>query len=230
MEPERQSTPPGSPNLPEVVVRTLRHEVGDLLQTVYATAAILQERLPADWALERRIVADLRARGEACKNLLDAVHDLVCPMILNAEPVNLAELASALVGAASARHPQLLVRAEGGPVPAVQGDAKRLAQLGNLLLSHACQRARNQVSFRTQQGRGEVEWVVTDDGAEVPADQLERLFTPFATTRHSFGTLAVALAQKIAQLHGGRVVAANRPEGGFRVQVILPLTPPGKKA
>lgn len=230
MDPELQSTPPGAPSLPEVVVRTLRHEVGDLLQTVYATAAILQERLPADWALERRIVADLRTRGEACKNLLDAVHDLVCPMMLNAEPVNLAELASALVGTAGARHPQLHVRAEGGPVPTIQGDSKRLAQMGNLLLGHACQRARKQVSVRTQAGRGEVEWVVTDDGPEMPAEQMERLFTPFATTRHSFGTLAVALAQKIAQLHGGRVAAANRPGGGFQVQAVLPASPPGRKA
>jgi signal transduction histidine kinase len=207
MESERQATPPGSPSLPEVLVRTLRHEVGDLLQTVYATAAILQERLPADWALERRIAADLRARGEGCKNLLDAVHDLVCPMTLNAEPVNLAELASALVGAAAARHPQLELRAEGGPVPSGLGDPKRLAQLGNLLLSHACQRARKQVTFLTRAGRGEMEWVVTDDGPEMPADQVERLFAPFTTTRHTFVTLAVALAQRIAQLHGGRVAA-----------------------
>jgi signal transduction histidine kinase len=71
--------------------------------------------------------------------------------------------------------------------------------------------------------------VVTDDGPEMPADQVERLFVPFTTTRHSFGTLAVALAQKLAQLHGGRVAAANRPEGGFRVQVVLPVTPPGTK-
>jgi signal transduction histidine kinase len=230
MEPERQSASPASPNLPEVVVRTLRHEVGDLLQTVYATAAILQERLPADWALERRIVGDLRTRGEACKNLLDAVHDLICPMMLTSEPVNLAELASALVGTAAARHPQLQMQAEGGPVPTVRGDSKRLAQLAQLLLSHACQRARKQVVIRTQEGREGVEWVVTDDGPEMPADQLERLFTPFATTRHTFGTLAVALAQKIAQLHGGRVEAANRPEAGFRVQAVLPTTPPGRKA
>jgi signal transduction histidine kinase len=230
MDPERQSTSPGAPSLPEVVVRTLRHEVGDLLQTVYATAAILQARLPADWTLERRIIADLRTRGEACKNLIDAVHDLIYPMILNPEPVNLAEMASALVGTAGARHPQLHVRAEDGPVPTIQGDSRRLAQMGTLLLGHACQRAQKEVSVQTRAGRGEVEWVVTDDGPEMPAEQLDRLFAPFASTRHSFGSLAVALAQKIAQLHGGRVAAANRPGGGFQVQAVLPAATTGKKA
>jgi two-component system sensor histidine kinase MtrB len=225
MEPERQASSPDGPSLPEVVVRTLRHEVGDLLQTVYATAAILQERLPADWALERRIVADLRTRGEACKNLLDTVHDLVCPMALNAEPVNLAEVASALVGTASARFPQVRIQAEGAPSANVVGDAKRLAQMGSLLLSHACQRGPKQVTFRTQPGVAGVQWTVTDDGPEVPADQLDRLLTPFASTRHSFPTLVVALAHKIAALHGGELTAANRPGGGFMVQVTLPGKP-----
>src|SRR5262245_1200892 len=72
----------GAHNLPEALARTLRHEVGDLLQTVYATVAILQERLPRDWSLERRVLTDLRGRAEVCKNLLDNVHDLVCPVSL----------------------------------------------------------------------------------------------------------------------------------------------------
>src|SRR5262245_19545532 len=61
-------TPPRS--LPEAITRTLRHEVGDLLQTLYATVAILQKRLPADWDLERRILSDMRRRAESCKHML----------------------------------------------------------------------------------------------------------------------------------------------------------------
>jgi signal transduction histidine kinase len=225
MEPERQPSSPRGPSLPEAVVRILRHEVGDLLQTVYATAAILQEKLPSEWALERRIVADLRTRGEACKNLLDTVHDLVCPMAMSEDRVNLAEMASALVATAAAHFPQLRLHAEGAPAANLLGDARRLSQMGNLLLIHACQRARNQVTVRTQSGVDGVEWTVTDDGPEMPAEQLDRLFTPFATTRHSLPTLAVALAHKIATLHGGTMTADNRPGGGFQVQVTLPAPP-----
>ena len=39
--------------LQEILVRTLRHEVGDLLQTVYSTVAILQDRIPPQQALEQ---------------------------------------------------------------------------------------------------------------------------------------------------------------------------------
>src|SRR5207302_971864 len=119
MEPARPTSQAAAPSMSEVVVRVLRHEVGDLLQTVYATAAILQEKLPRDWSLERRIVGDLRTRGEACKNLLDTVHDLVCPMLLNPEPVYPAEVAAALVSTAGAHHPRLQIQAEGPSVPAI---------------------------------------------------------------------------------------------------------------
>jgi signal transduction histidine kinase len=212
------------------MVRTLRHEIGDLLQTVYATAAILQERLPSDWQLERRIVADLRQRGETTKNLLDTVHDLVCPLLLNVEPVDLAEVASRAAASTAVRHPRLQISAEAGGPAVVQGDARRLAQAAHLILVPACQLARKRVELRTkaEPNRGEVEWTVVDDGPGMPAEQLERVFVPFSTTRHSFPSLALSLSRKIVQLHGGRITAENGPEGGFRVQVLLPCQAPAE--
>jgi hypothetical protein len=56
-----------SPRLVETIARTLRHDVGDLLQTVYSTAGIHQTRLPRDQNLERRLLADPRTRAETCK-------------------------------------------------------------------------------------------------------------------------------------------------------------------
>jgi len=52
---------PRPQTVPEAIVRTLRHEVGDLLQTVYAAVAILKDRLPAECQTERRILIDMRA-------------------------------------------------------------------------------------------------------------------------------------------------------------------------
>ena len=55
----------------EAIARTLRHEVGDLLQTVYAAVAILKERLPAECQAERRILTDMRtARNRAATSLI----------------------------------------------------------------------------------------------------------------------------------------------------------------
>ena len=48
------------------------------------------------------------------------------------------------------------------------------------------------------------------------------LTAPFSTTHFAQFGLGLALARRVAELHGGRVGAANRPEGGFRVVLTLP--------
>jgi len=60
----------------------------------------------------------------------------------------------------------------------------------------------------------------------MPDEQIEQLFTPFTTTRHGLAGLGMALAHRIISSHGGRMSAENVPDGGFRVQVILPVAPP----
>src|SRR5262249_61520139 len=76
-------------SLPEKLARTLRHEVGDFLQKLYASVAILQSRLPPEWDLERDILARLHHRAEQCKELLDAVQDFLCPIYLNPQRIDL---------------------------------------------------------------------------------------------------------------------------------------------
>jgi signal transduction histidine kinase len=211
-------------SLPEAVTRTLRHEVGDLLQTIYATVAILQRRLPNEYALERRVLADLRARAETCKQLLDTVHDFVCPITLSAETIDLADLADRLKESAASRHPELVIQTEASSRPQIQGDPRRLAQAGELLLDNACEAAARHVWFHTghDSSSGMIEWTITDDGPGVTPDQLEQLFVPFLTTRQGRPGVGLALAHKIVTLSDGQISAENMEGGGLRVRVLLP--------
>ncbi|HLN31423.1 MAG TPA: HAMP domain-containing sensor histidine kinase [Gemmataceae bacterium] len=215
-------------SLPEAVARTLRHEVGDLLQTVYATAAILQRRLPEGYVLERRILSDMRARAEVCKNLLDVVHDYVCPITVSPQELDLADVATALVTEASSHHEKLHFHNEIAARPRVMADVRRLAQLGDCLLANACEAASHQIWFHTiaDSASGTAQWSIIDDGPGLPEDQLEYLFTPFFTRRHGHAGLGLALARKLVTLQGGEITAENVPDGGFRVCVSFPLAGP----
>jgi two-component system sensor histidine kinase CpxA len=70
---------------------------------------------------------------------------------------------------------------------------------------------------------------VTDCGPGVPPEALEKLFRPFyriddARGRQTGGVgLGLAIADRAIRLHGGAVVAANRPEGGLMIEMTLPL-------
>jgi signal transduction histidine kinase len=218
----------GDRGLSERLARTLRHELGDFLQKVYATVAILQKRLPPDWAQERDVLGRLRVRAESCKHLLDAVQDFLCPVSLACEPIDLAQVAATLVAAAVKHHPQLAITVGTAAPAVITADPGRVSQVGDILLANACEAAHQRVAFDTlvHPDKGEVECTVTDDGPGVQADAMARLFTPFFTTRTGHAGLGLALAHKIVLLHGGRINATNLPEGGFRMSVVLPVEPP----
>ncbi|HXI03105.1 MAG TPA: ATP-binding protein, partial [Candidatus Saccharimonadales bacterium] len=65
---------------------------------------------------------------------------------------------------------------------------------------------------------------VADNGPGFPGEILDRLFTPFVTTKESGTGLGMALAQKVVVSHDGSIEAANRPGGGGVVRVVLPLS------
>jgi signal transduction histidine kinase len=68
---------------------------------------------------------------------------------------------------------------------------------------------------------------VTDDGPGVPPEQLSKLAEPFfradqARSGENGAGLGLAIAQAIADGHGGRLVLANRAPRGFSAKLILP--------
>jgi len=212
----------------EMVVRTLRHEVGDLLQSVYSAVAILQERLPRGQSLERTILSDLRGRAEVCKNELDATHDLVCPLNLNLDWVELSELASAIAGAFSLKHPGLQIVCEATRPIKVWGDATKLSQAGTMLMLSLCQAARSRIVIRVtdQPSEGTAQWSFTHDGQAATAEQLSWVTSPFNTTRNARFGLGLALASRVAEMQGGHLSTTETEGGGFQVVMTLPAANP----
>jgi signal transduction histidine kinase len=72
---------------------------------------------------------------------------------------------------------------------------------------------------------------VDDDGPGIPIESLEIVFRPFqrleaSRNRETGGAgLGLTIARAFARSHGGDIVLTNRPEGGLRAEIILPLMP-----
>lgn len=97
--------------------------------------------------------------------------------------------------------------------------------VGNALKYGKCAR----LSMTTTDG-GQCRLWIDDDGPGVDPAQHEQLFTPFfrgetSRNRDTGGIgLGLSIAQDVVLAHGGEIHLDNRPEGGLRVTVILPLT------
>jgi two-component system nitrogen regulation sensor histidine kinase GlnL len=64
---------------------------------------------------------------------------------------------------------------------------------------------------------------VTDDGAGIPKDMMESLFTPFFTTKSKGTGLGLAICHKIVTEHRGMIRVDSEPGKGSNFTVMLPL-------
>jgi signal transduction histidine kinase len=74
-----------------------------------------------------------------------------------------------------------------------------------------------------------IEIDIDDEGPGIPQQELTRVLEPFyrieeSRSRETGGVgLGLAITQSIVQAHGGRLTLSNRPTGGLRARIALPL-------
>ena len=67
-------------------------------------------------------------------------------------------------------------------------------------------------------------WIsVADSGSGIPADELNRIFEPFYTTKQKGTGLGLMIVQRILRAHGGRVELESRVGKGTTFRLWLPL-------
>lgn len=78
-----------------------------------------------------------------------------------------------------------------------------------------------EVTARADDGQAVLE--VADTGPGIPPAHLARLFEPFFTSKETGLGLGLVVSHRIARDHGGCLRAGNRPEGGARFTLRLPM-------
>lgn len=116
----------------------------------------------------------------------------------------------------------------------IQCDAGRLMQvifdlLANAQQAVAARAEKGDIALRTSLVHEESgDWAkleVVDNGPGIPEVYLNRVFEPFFTTREGGSGYGLYLASEITRELGGRITAANNPEGGACLTVWLPIDP-----
>jgi PAS domain S-box-containing protein len=121
-----------------------------------------------------------------------------------------------------------------GDLPVIRGDRVQLQQVVMNLVVNACDAMRETAGERAIHIRSRldagtsVELSVSDLGHGIAEGELERIFTPFVTTKSEGIGLGLAICRTIVHAHRGKLWASNNSGAGatFHFTLPVPVPPP----
>ena len=148
-----------------------------------------------------------------------------------AEPlsgVNLSELARACCERAA--RSGVAIRCETVETPLIMARPLAMQRAIDNLISNAARHAGGEILVRTSVEGRRMAVAVFDRGPGIPAEMLEHVKQPFARldasrTGQAGAGLGLAIAERIAVLHGGRVELLPRDGGGLEARLVLETVP-----
>ena len=213
------------------------HELRTPLTALHLQLQSAQRRLPAAPAdASQRIQSAIRAScrlGDLIETLLDVSRITTGRFTIAREHVDAAAVLRDIVEhfRESARHAKCELTVHADEPTRGDWDQLRLGQaVGNLLSNAIKYAAGKPIDVRVEREDGHLVVAVCDQGPGIPEADLPRIFERFErgfSVRHYGGLgLGLYVTRQIAEAHGGRLEAANRPEGGARFTLRLPLEAP----
>jgi signal transduction histidine kinase len=199
------------------VAAELAHEIKNPLGAILGALDLLETAPPEEarrwWQIVRdearrldRVVTDALALGRD----VSAERREVAPAPLLDEVFALARERARAAGV------ELFERGAQAAAPAgLDPVLVRHALLNLVLNAIAIQPRGGRVEVAFEARNASVRFHVRDDGPGIPDELRERVFEPFFTTRATGSGLGLAVAQKVAAAHGGRLFLAG-PDEGFR--------------
>jgi len=207
----------------------IAHEVKNPLAGIRGAIQVIGGRMPKE-SRDAVVIKEIVSR-------IDALNELMKDLLLFARPPQphptLVDVASLIRSTAELLHLDPALKSVAvtvaGPVPPVEADAELLKIVfQNLLVNgaHAMQ-GQGRIDVTLQPRDGALRIDVRDTGPGIPPDVLEKLFTPFFTTKARGTGLGLSTAKRIMEAHGGTIAVQSSPGGGTTVALTLPLPDEG---
>lgn len=216
----------------ERIALSVSQELLRPLEAVAQGLAVLDRRLPeAGQGDFKRDVQRAIGAVEHLRDMLAQLDELarIGHLPENLERVSLADLASLAVDLCRDRIQDRDVRVEIRELPEVIGDRIRLLKLLRILVENAAQYSGDQPQPRLELGARSLGTkhvlYVRDNGAGIAPGDLEKVFDVFRRldSREAGTGVGLALARRIAEMHGGRIWAESAGQGqGSTFLVELP--------
>jgi signal transduction histidine kinase len=220
----------------------IAHEVKNPLASIEVMAGVLRRQF-RDTDDAREQLDDIIKEAKMANAIVVEVLEYVRPIQLQPERVRLDEVLTESLSIAEGKIPRGGIGfdiAINPDVPDIFADSHQLRQLFANLIANAFEamNGKGHVSIKATLVQGDVEPLdgthalpasvkieLKDDGPGISADDLERIFSPFFTTKPQGTGLGLAIVRKMVNAHDGRINASSAPGRGTTFTVTLPVTP-----
>jgi two-component system nitrogen regulation sensor histidine kinase NtrY len=217
------------------VAQRIAHEIKNPLTPIQLSAERLRRRLSADRSPEEKRLLD-EATGtiiqevDGLRQLVDEFSRFARMPALTPKPTDLARLLEGVVVLYRESHPSLAIRSVFSDLPPIEVDPDQIKRAVLNLVDNAVEAVG---------GTGEVvvqtEWlpeahrariVVADDGPGIAADDRDRLFVPYFSTKATGMGLGLPIVHQIVSDHGGTIRVEDNTPHGSRFVIELPAGRP----
>jgi len=218
----------------------IAHEVKNPLAGIEVMAGILKRQL-TESPDAQNILADIIKEAKMANVIVQEVLAFVRPLRLQVEDVSVGDVVRDAVTMAEShwQKGKIEIRVE---VPEslrpIQGDPHQLRQIFTNFVTNAFEAMNGagtieitavaidgeEESTTAEQTPGPMVMItITDTGPGIPPEVMDRIFSPFFTTKPQGSGLGLAIVRKIVDAHDGRIDVGQRPGGGTVFRVSLPV-------
>jgi nitrogen fixation/metabolism regulation signal transduction histidine kinase len=219
------------------VARRLAHEIKNPLTPIQLSAERLRRRLlsgmnPRDAQILDRATHTIVQQVETMQQMVNAFSEYARAPEMRITQFSLNLLVTDVADLYRSQDPRALIQLGlDEHLEGIEADRGRVRQILNNLVTNALEALEGvgtptlEITTRLESGGDAAYAVVTvcDNGPGFQRELLGRVFDPYVTSKPKGTGLGLAIVKKIVEEHGGRIDADNRPEGGARVRVVLPV-------
>ncbi len=205
------------------------HEVRNPLGAILNVVAVLKREARLG-PIGTSAVAMMEEEATRLDDIVRDLLDVVRPFELRPRPLHLGELARRtvmlLAGVSEAARAQVHFE-EAEELPLIQADEALLQLALTNLLRYTLRSSPEGGTVRLEVAPcpSGVCIVMEDQGAGLSGVDAQRVFQPFFTSRATGAGLGLAVVRRVVLAHGGTVNVRERPGGGARFELLLPLSP-----
>ena len=213
------------------VARRLAHEIKNPLTPIQLCAERLRRQFAggpeAARALVEECTSTIVGEVESLKGLVDEFSQFARMPAPRTVPTNLADLVTETLTLYDGIFNDVRIErqfAEG--MPLVRVDVEQVRRVIINLIDNAVEAMdrKGQITVETQLDRanGVARVIVADDGPGIPAEERDKLFLPYYSTKRRGSGLGLAIVRRIIAEHGGSIDVADNLPRGTRFTIELP--------